>query len=130
LKVPYFLLFYPEGQELTLFRHDGKKYVSVTANESGRCSIAELNLEVALQDGWARFWFEGKLLPLPADLQRELELTRKELSKARQEARRAQQEAAQAQQQKSLAVQEADRERREKEKLLAQLRELGIEPRG
>src|SRR5262249_61966053 len=29
LRVPYYLLFYPDEQELTLYRHTRKKYVSV-----------------------------------------------------------------------------------------------------
>src|SRR5262249_33576598 len=36
LKVPYFLLFYPDVQELTLYRYTGRKYVSVKPNEHGR----------------------------------------------------------------------------------------------
>jgi Uma2 family endonuclease len=73
LKVPYYLLFYPDNQELTLFHLKGKKYVSVKPNKHGRYPIKELSLEVALLDGWVRFWYEGELLPLPADLQRDLE---------------------------------------------------------
>jgi Uma2 family endonuclease len=94
LKVPYHLLFYPDEQELTLYRHSGKKYVTVLPNAAGRYAIPELELEVALLEGWARFWFRGELVPLPADLQGEWE-----------------------------------EERRQKEQLLAQLRELGVEPR-
>jgi Uma2 family endonuclease len=76
LKVPYYLIFYPDDQELTLYRHTGKKYVSVKPNKHGRYAIKELNLEVGLLDHWVRFWLDGKLLPLPADLQRELEQVR------------------------------------------------------
>jgi Uma2 family endonuclease len=94
LKVPYHLLFYPDEQELTLYRHSGKKYVTVLPNAAGRYPVPELELEVALLEGWARFWFRGELVPLPADLQAAWE-----------------------------------EERRQKEQLLAQLRELGVEPR-
>ncbi len=100
LKVPYYLLFYPDNQELTLFRLRGRKYASVKPNKAGRCAIADLALEVAILDGWVRFWYRGELLPLPADLQRQFR---------------------QAQTQ-------AEAERRQKERLLAQLRELGVEP--
>jgi Uma2 family endonuclease len=72
LKVPYYLIFYPEDQELSLFRHNRRKYVTVKPNRHGRYPIRELDLEVGLLDGWVRFWSEGSLLPLPADLQREL----------------------------------------------------------
>jgi Uma2 family endonuclease len=156
LKVSYFMLFYPDNQDLTLFRHTGRKYHSVTANEAGRHSIPELELELALLDGWVRFWFRDELLPLPADLQRQLSEMRRQLQKARKQARqaeeqarqaeeqtrqaeelarKAQQQADKAQQQADRAQQKADRaqqqaeqERLQKERLLAQLRELGIEP--
>jgi hypothetical protein len=101
LKVPYHLLFYPDEQELTLYRHSGKKYVTVLPNASGRYAVPELELEVALLEGWARFWFRGELVPLPPDLQAELEETRRQL----------------------------DRTRAQLEQVLAQLRELGVEPR-
>jgi hypothetical protein len=68
LKVPYFLLFHPEEQELSLYRHKGKKYVSVKPNKQGRYPIGQLELEVALHEGWIRFWYQGRLLPLPGDL--------------------------------------------------------------
>lgn len=77
LKVPYYLIFYHDNNELTLYHHDGKKYVSVKPNEHDRYAIPELEIEVGLLDGWARFWFRGKLLPLPGELQRELDEERK-----------------------------------------------------
>src|SRR5204862_104462 len=55
LKVRYYLMFNPEAQEMTLFRHNGKKYVSVKPNRHGRCAVPELDMEVALLDGWVRF---------------------------------------------------------------------------
>jgi Uma2 family endonuclease len=107
LKVPYYLIFYPDGQELTLFRHTGRKYAAVRANSAGRLEIPELDLEAALLEGWVRFWFEGELLPLPAELQRDLREARRQL---RQAEKRVQQ-----------AEEQADR-------LRARLRELGIDP--
>ncbi|HET6576519.1 MAG TPA: Uma2 family endonuclease [Fimbriiglobus sp.] len=68
LRVPYYLLFYPDNQDLTVFRQAGGKYVSVTPNEYGRLAIPELELEAALLDSWVRFWFRGELLPLPGEL--------------------------------------------------------------
>ncbi len=79
LKVPYYLLFYPDARELTLFQLGSRKYRSVPPNERGRHAISELDVEVALLDDWVRFWYEGKLLPLPADLQRDLDETRRQL---------------------------------------------------
>jgi hypothetical protein len=100
LKVPYYLLFYPDNQELTLFQHTGRRYRTVTPNERGRYPIAELDLEVGLLEGWVRYWYKGELLPLPADRLRELREMRQQLRQ----------------------VQEQN------ERLRAQLRALGIDP--
>jgi Uma2 family endonuclease len=97
LKVPYYLVFHPEAGELTLYRHNKRKYVTVKATTQGRLPIQELDLEVGLLEGWVRFWYQGELLPLPVDLQRDLDATRRELQEARQEAKEARQEAIQLQ---------------------------------
>jgi Uma2 family endonuclease len=76
LKVPYYLVFYPETQDLTLYEHTGEKYVSVKPNERGRYAIPPLDIELAILDGWVRYWYKGELLPLPADMQRELDALR------------------------------------------------------
>ena len=88
LKVRYYLAFYPDDQELTLFRHTGRKYVTVKPNERGRYAIPELEIEVALHDGWVRYWYQGELLPLPADLQRDLDEARREAEEAKRQAER------------------------------------------
>jgi Uma2 family endonuclease len=72
LKVPYYLLFYPDNQDLSLFRLKGKKYVSVKPNRQERYPVPELEMEVGLLDGWVRYWYQGELLPLPADLLRQV----------------------------------------------------------
>lgn len=89
LRVPYYLLFYPDNQELSVFRLAGEKYTSITPNTTGRLPIPELELEVAVLDGWARFWFRGELLPLPGDLLRQLDATRDQLDAAREQLRAA-----------------------------------------
>src|SRR5207237_7314632 len=94
LKVPYYLLFVPESQEMTLYRHNGEKYVSVKPNAHGCYEIPELELEVGLHGGWMRYWFRGELLPLPAELQAELVKERAELVKERQARLAAEQEVA------------------------------------
>jgi Uma2 family endonuclease len=129
LKVPYLLMFYPDNQELTLYRHTRRKYVSVKPNEHGRYPIPPLEMEVGLLDGWVRFWYKGELLPLPADLQRELDEARRQVKQAQEQAKQAQEQAKQAQEQAKQAQEQADQERQHKERLLAQLRELGVEPR-
>ena len=95
LKVPYYLLFLPELQEMTLYHHNGEKYISVKPNAHGRCEIPELELEVGLHGGWMRYWFRGELLPLPAELQAELQKERHELRKEREARLAAEQELAQ-----------------------------------
>jgi Uma2 family endonuclease len=77
LQVPYYLVFYPDNQEMTLYRHTGKKYVTVKPNKHGRYAIPPLDLEVGLLHGWVRYWYQGELLSLPADLQRELDEARR-----------------------------------------------------
>ena len=86
LKVPYYLIFYPETQDLTLYRHTGEKYVSVKPNEQGRYAVSELEIEVALLDGWVRYWYKGELLLLPAELQRGLNEATKQATELKQRA--------------------------------------------
>jgi Uma2 family endonuclease len=85
LKVPYYLVFYPDDQDLTLFRHNKRRYVTVKPNKHGRYLIRDLDLELALLDGWVRFWYKGELLPLPAELQGQLDDARREIEEARRE---------------------------------------------
>lgn len=94
LKTPYYLLFDPLTQKLTLYHHDGKRYVPVEANERGRLPLPELDLEMAILDGWVRFWHKRKLLPLPAELQNDLDATRQERDDMKQRAEIAEREAA------------------------------------
>lgn len=47
LRVPYCLLFYPERQDLLVYRHGGRL---LKPNAAGRFPIRELDLEVALLD--------------------------------------------------------------------------------
>jgi hypothetical protein len=122
LKVPYYLLFYPDAQELTLFKLRARKYGSVRANAAGRHAIPELEIEVAILDGWVRYWFRGQLLPLPAELLSALDETRRQMQQLRSELEQARAQAERARAQ-------AETERQEKERLLALLRERGIEPR-
>jgi Uma2 family endonuclease len=125
LKVPYYLVFYPDDQQLSLYRLRDKKYVSVKPNKHGRLAIPQLDLEVALLDGWVRFWYQGELLPLPADLQRELDEVRqraeREKHRADTEGRRADTEARRADAEARRA-EELHRRLEEAERQLAELR--------
>lgn len=84
LKVPYYLLFYPDNEELTLFRRGEKKYVSVKPNAHGRYEVAELQVEMGILDGWVRYWFRGTLLDMPAEMHRERLELRTQLLAARE----------------------------------------------
>jgi Uma2 family endonuclease len=86
LKVPYYLIFYPDNQELSLYHLKGKRYDSVRPNASGRYAVREVEIEVALEGGWVRFWYRGYLLSLPAELQQALDA---EKARADAEKRRA-----------------------------------------
>ena len=85
LQVPYYLLFEPEAQKLTVFRLSAKKYVAVKPNAADRLEIPPLKLEVAILDGWVRFWFEGDLLPLPGEWVKERNETKAENEELRKE---------------------------------------------
>jgi len=118
LKMPYYLVFYPDTQDMTLYHHDGERYHSVKPNEHDRVEIPELKMEMGLLDGWVRFWFRGEMLPLPADLQRELNQMRVQLEKTEQRANAAEQRANKAEQQAA-----GDRQARlDLEQQLAQLK--------
>lgn len=84
LKVPYYLLFYPDADEFTLFRLGEQGYTSVVPSALGRCPIPELELEVGLLGRWMRYWFRGELVPLPGDLLKERDAIRQQLDAERQ----------------------------------------------
>jgi Uma2 family endonuclease len=142
LKVDYCLLFRPARQALSLYHRGPRKYVRVRPDQAGRLPIAELDLEVALLDGWVRFWSAGVLLELPADLERralraekhaqraekQALQAEKQAQQARDQAEEALSQAEQAREQTRHALEQAQRDRAEKERLLAHLRSLGLEP--
>ena len=83
LHVPYYLLFEPENQILSLFKMNArKKYATVKANAEERFAIPELELEVGILDSWVRYWFRGELQALPVELSEELETTKAALKTA------------------------------------------------
>src|SRR5258708_37910769 len=51
LQVLYYLLFAPDSQAMTLYRHTGTRYVLVRPNAAGRCELVALELAVRLLDG-------------------------------------------------------------------------------
>lgn len=87
LKVPYFLLFNPDIEEMILYRRGPRKFTSVKPNSAGRFEVPELDMETTLLDGWVRYWFKGELLPLPADLLRRAEAAEEKLKQLREQLR-------------------------------------------
>lgn len=124
LKVPYYLLFYPDNDELTVFRLAGDRYATTTPNAAGRLPIPELELEAALLDGWVRFWFRGELVPLPGELVRRIAAMEDQLA-ATQEARAAAvREAAAERQARAAAERQAEVERQARLGLEAEVARL------
>lgn len=85
LAVRYYLRFDLTGRDLTLFRLADGFYRADRANPAGRLAVPELELEVALLDGWVRFWFRGELLPRPEDILHERRASEAELARLREE---------------------------------------------
>ena len=110
LRVPYYLIFAPPEQELSLFHHNGDNYVSVLPNDDGRLALSELDLEMALLDRWVRFWYRGELLPVPSEWLKE----RNELKQKRDD----------LQQERDDLQQERDKERQAKEAAEAEIAKL------
>jgi Uma2 family endonuclease len=96
LKVPYYLLFDPEKQVLNLYRHSGQAFAPVEADEQGRLALPQLDLSVAILDRWVRFWYQGELLPLPAELQKSLDEIRARLERMQTQLSETQQQLAEA----------------------------------
>lgn len=91
LKVPYYLLFHLDIEEMTLFHLKRGKYVTVKPNKEGRCAIRELDMEVGILDDWVRYWYQGKLLPSPAELQHDLDAAQQAVEDAQRETEQARQ---------------------------------------
>ena len=74
LAVPYYLTFSPDEGSPTLYHLNGEshRYETVPPDGEGRCAVPEVNISVGVMGGWVRFWFEGRLLMLPTELDREL----------------------------------------------------------
>lgn len=124
LKVPYYLLFYPEAQELTLYQHTGEKFATVHPNERGRFAIPQLEMEAALLDGWVRYWFRGQLLPLPGELLRELEKKNEQLQQQNELLQEAQRRAEAESQARLAAERKAAEEQQRADNLAAELERM------
>ncbi len=97
LKVPYCLIYSPEKQDLQLFHLEKRRYQRVPANARGRYEIADLEVEVAVLDGWVRFWHRGELLPLPNEMQEQLAQEKQRAERAEAELAKLREQLAQLQ---------------------------------
>jgi Uma2 family endonuclease len=113
LRVPYYLVFDPEHQDLRLYHLAGPRYAPVQAGAEGRYPIPELEVEVGLLDGWARYWHRGELLPLPAELQGQVGRMAEQLRQAEERLRRGEVEI--ARQQEDLRQAEEEKRQRDAE---------------
>ena len=135
LKVPYYLVFHPDNENLRVFRMVREKYLELILDSEGRFAIPDLELEAGLLDGWVRFWFRGELVPLPGDLVDEVEEQKRLRSVAERRAVRAEGVRDAALQEKQVALQEkqaAEQRAKAAEAELARLREelTRKEPKG
>src|SRR6266545_3694632 len=129
LQVPYYLLFYPQTQDLTLYRHEGGHYVTVLPNAQGRYPVPELDLEVGLLDGWVRYWYQGELLQLPAELERVAqEATRRaaEEKRLREQAERRAEEEKRGREQAERDREQAERGREQAERRAEEERQARV----
>jgi Uma2 family endonuclease len=78
LRVPYYLLFYPDNDELTLYRRGRSRYISVKPNAEGRYAVPEMEMEVGVREEWLRVWFRGELMPTPTEMQQRFDAERAE----------------------------------------------------
>lgn len=118
--IPYYAIFVISTQQLEVYELIRNSYQPMQPNQQGHFEIQPLGVELGLWSGeymdqqqtWMRWWdSKGNLL-----------LTGREAEALALE------EAVVATEAAEQATQEARREREEKEKLIAQLRALGVEP--
>ncbi len=121
LQVPYYLIYYPDTQDLSLYRLREGRYLSVVPDERGRYAIPELEMELGLVEGWVRYWYQGELLLLPGALQAGLDEARRQAAEAQLRAEAAE---AACQQAEAACQQEAEGRRQAEIELERLRREL------
>jgi Uma2 family endonuclease len=120
IRAPFYGIYEVNKASVEVYELIGGQYQLLTANERGHYPISSLGVELGIWTGeyqsmelpWLRWW----------DLQGNLLLTGEE--RAEQERQRAEQERQRAEQER----QRAEQERQRADRLIEQLRSLGIEP--
>ncbi len=140
LQIPYYVTFDGDKDILRIFKLNGDRYRQLELSEP-RLWLNEIGIGISIWDGdykrsrrlWLR-WYdsENNWIPTPeeiADRERQrAEQKQQQLELERQRAQQAEQLAEERQQQLESERQRAESEKQEKERLLAQLKALGIEP--
>jgi chromosome segregation ATPase len=68
-----------------VYRHLGTQYERLEPDLAGRCAIEELDLQVGIWDGWLRYWYQGKLLPVTDELAKQIEQLARQLDEQTRE---------------------------------------------
>jgi len=148
LQIPYYIVFSRYTNEMKPYHLVNGRYEAMDFNSEGRILMPELGLSLGLWQGvfreidksWLR-WFtlEGELILSPeqeaveaeqkaAEAEQKAAEAKQEVVEAKQETAEAKQEAAEAKQEAAEAKQEAAEAKIRMEKLIEQLRQLGINP--
>ena len=98
VRVPYYYLFEPDKGRHTLYHMPtGKsRYAVAGPNPDGRVLVPELELEIGLIDGWARYWFRRALVPLSVEMAGRLRAAEDATWRAEESVRRAEESARRA----------------------------------
>jgi Uma2 family endonuclease len=140
LHIPYYVVFERAAKQLRAFKLNGSRYEELVLVDS-KIWLEEVELGLGVWEGryqgthgkWLR-WYEASghwvLTPLEISVQSQAR-AEQEQARAEQEQARAEQEQARAEQEQARAEQaesELEAERSRSERLMEQLRALGIEP--
>ncbi|MBY0233128.1 MAG: hypothetical protein K2W96_27915 [Gemmataceae bacterium] len=124
LRIPYCLIYSREAMELSLYRLRRRRYSAVVPDEDGRCEIAEIESSVGLLDGWVRYWHRGELVPLPDELDAELEAARVAQADAVSERDAERRQRRQTQRERDEARRQRDEAQRQRDALQAEVERL------
>jgi Uma2 family endonuclease len=141
IRPAFYGIYEVQSASIELYRLVENRFELVTANARGHYPIEPLGVEIGIWQGlyqnlelpWLRWWdAQGNLLITGSERANiENQRATKEYQRAEQESQRAEQESQRAEQESQRAEQERQRAEQEHlhvEKLMAQLRAVGIEP--
>ena len=134
LQVPIYIIFNPANSEIEVYFLSNGHYKRQESNSEGRYWLESIGLFIGVWEGdrhgnyefWLRWWSAEQQMLTCGSEQIEIERQRigLERQRAEQESQRADQESQRAEQES----QRADQESQHNDRLIAQMRSLGIEP--